>query len=185
MKQTIGFAASILLAVSGLLGQAAPYAPGAAGVSGKWSGISGGPDYMVFKQDGTNLNGSVGTNEGEQLFQFENGKLDGDRLTFKAAASQFELRVNGDEIKGERQNGDETVKVFLSRVETPGNRVRSHTGVAVPPEFEVASVKRAHPPAGVTPDRVLAFVGSDPGDASQKGLPELSAHSYECRHLAG
>ena len=56
-------------------------------------------------QDGNKLTGSGGPNETEQ-HPFENGKVEGDRLTFEVLqAIQFDLQVKGDEITGGMKRG--------------------------------------------------------------------------------
>jgi hypothetical protein len=97
-------------------------------VSGKWTGTltpdgdEAKPAYLVFKQDGDKLTGSGGPDESEQ-HAIQNGKVDGDHLTFEIVAGKgtmsFDLKVAGDEIKGGIQlKGDnevKTAKVALKR----------------------------------------------------------------------
>ncbi len=66
----------------------------AADVSGKWSGSfkADAEDqteslYMVFQQDGGKLTGSGGPNEAQQ-HPMQNGKVEGNRLTFEVAAGK-------------------------------------------------------------------------------------------------
>jgi uncharacterized protein (TIGR03435 family) len=107
----------------------------AADVSGKWSGFAGGPVFLTLKQDGANLSGSAGPNDGQQM-AFDGGKIEADRLSFKVGAIQFDLRAAGDEIKGELKNGDQAVEVVLTRVGSAASRAQAAGQV-----FEVASVK--------------------------------------------
>ena len=101
-----------------------------AGVSGKWSGsiMPNGeehsrPVYMILHQDGDKLTGSGGPNESEQ-HPMQNGKVDGDRLTFEVPSGNgvfsFDLKIAGDEIAGDLQYKDEnethTARVSLKRV---------------------------------------------------------------------
>lgn len=101
-------------------------------VSGKWSGtldVDGGegskPAFIVLNQDGSKLTGSGGPDESEQ-HPIQNGKVEGDRLTFEVPAGKgtfvFDLRISGDEIKGDLQvksdNETKTAKVSLKRVVT-------------------------------------------------------------------
>ncbi len=101
-------------------------------VSGNWSGSfkPNGEDrshslYMVFKQDGDKLTGSGGPNESEQ-HPVQNGKVQGDRLTFEVPAGRgtfsFDLKGTGDEMSGDLQFKAEgetrTAKVSLKRVGT-------------------------------------------------------------------
>ena len=101
-------------------------------VSGRWASA---PIYLILKQDGSKLSGSAGPTEKEQILTFDNGAVEGDRVTFKAGSFQFSLKLNGDEMKGEMRNGPDPSPVFLKRVTDPSN-----TG---PRSFEVASVKRS------------------------------------------
>jgi len=125
-------------------------AHGAADVSGKWSGA---PFYFIFKQDGNKLSGSGGPSEKEQIVSFDNGVVEGDRITFQAGSLQVDLRVMGDEIRGEMKNGADTLKVFLKRVDAPPNGAQSTKA------FDVASVKRLPPPPG----GVLSSMKLEPG----------------------
>ena len=102
-----------------------------ADVSGKWSGSfmpngeensNSHPLYMMLNQDGDKLTGSGGPNESEQ-HPMQNGKVDGDHLTFEVPAGggvfSFDLRIVGDEITGDLhykgEKGDRTAKVSLKR----------------------------------------------------------------------
>ena len=101
-------------------------------VSGKWSGsiMPDGEDgarplYLIFSQDGNKLTGSGGPNESEQ-HPMQNGKIEGDRLTFEVQAGKgtfvFDLKIAGDEAKGDLQfKGDSetrTGKVTLKRAQS-------------------------------------------------------------------
>jgi uncharacterized protein (TIGR03435 family) len=112
---------------------------GATDVSGKWSGA---PFYFIFKQDGNKLSGTGGPSENEQIVSFENGVVEGDRIAFKTGSLQVDLQVDGDQIRGEMRNGEDTLKVVLKRVEAPP------IGMQKPEAFDVASVKRLPPPVG-------------------------------------
>ena len=99
-------------------------------VSGKWSGSfkpTGHEDhshdlYIIFKQEGDRLSGSGGPNESKQ-HPMQNGKVEGDRLTFEVPAGKgtfiFDLRSTGDELSGDLQFKGEgetrTAKVSLKR----------------------------------------------------------------------
>jgi hypothetical protein len=86
----------------------------AADVNGKWSGSFNitGPDgevkedtaFLVLKQNGAELTGTVGPREEEQ-FPIEKGKIEGDKITLEASAKgsviKFELVLAGDHIKGD------------------------------------------------------------------------------------
>ena len=109
---------------------------GAADITGNWSGgFYGGPIYLVLKQDGSRVTGSAGPSEGQQQLAID-GKLDGDRLTFKSGPFDCDLRVNGDEIKGEMKTGAESMVLTLTRVEALAKRPP-----APAKSFDVASVK--------------------------------------------
>jgi uncharacterized protein (TIGR03435 family) len=108
-------------------------------ISGKWAGA---PFYFIFHQDGSKLSGTGGPSEKEQIVSFDDGIVDGDHITFKAGAIRVELRIVGDEIRGEFKNGDETLNVFLKRDDAPVNGLQSAQ------TFDVASVKRMPPPVG-------------------------------------
>jgi hypothetical protein len=86
----------------------------AADVNGKWSGSFEvtGPDgetkdataFIVLKQNGTELTGTVGPTEEEQ-FPIQKGKIEGDKITLEAMTDggviKFELVLAGDHIKGD------------------------------------------------------------------------------------
>jgi uncharacterized protein (TIGR03435 family) len=106
-------------------------------VSGRWASA---PMYVILKQEGNKLSGSGGPTEKQQMVSFDNGTVEGDRITFKVGPYQFDLRLNGDELKGVMKSGAETQPAFLKRVTD-----RPNSG---PRTFEVASVKRAPPQLG-------------------------------------
>ena len=119
-----------------------PPALAAADVSGAWTGAAGSPIYLILKQEGNQVSGSGGPSAAEQMIRFENGKLEGDRLTFRAGPFQFDLKVDGDRMTGEaRSEGGGTSKAFLRRAATG----RRPAGAPLP-AFEVTSVKPAPPP---------------------------------------
>ena len=119
---------SVFLAlVLAMLPVAAP-----ADVSGKWSGTFEAitdegtrtqPLLLIFKQDGEKLTGSGGPNDSEQ-HPFENGKVDGDKVTFQVPLERgsisFDLTLAGDELKGDmtrsREGREQTAKVSLKRL---------------------------------------------------------------------
>ena len=108
--------------------------PAAVDVTGKWSGTFDvqtaqgdsrtSPIFMILKQEGGALSGSGGPNEGEQ-HPIQNGKIEGDRLTFEVSRDNgtihFDLRATETEIKGEmrrsRDGSTETAKVSLKRAD--------------------------------------------------------------------
>jgi len=83
-------------------------------VTGKWSGsfnVSG-PDgqtkestaVLLLKQNGTEITGSVGPNEGEQ-HEITRGKIEGDKITLESADGgvviKFDLMLDGGRITGD------------------------------------------------------------------------------------
>jgi hypothetical protein len=98
--------------------------------SGKWSGefkVDGGdhgvPQLFMFRQDGNTLAGSGGPNSGEQ-YPIENGKVDGNRLTFEITTGEwkftYDLKASGEEIKGTLElksvNDRRTASVSVKKV---------------------------------------------------------------------
>jgi hypothetical protein len=77
-------------------------------VTGTWTGSLTTPDgsnfplTFNFKQDGTKVTGSVTTPQGDPV-SIDNGKIDGDKLTFETSFNGMTIShvctVNGDEIK--------------------------------------------------------------------------------------
>lgn len=124
-KVALGIAAG-LLACTGILS--------AADISGEWSGLLGGPAFITLKQDGTKLTGSMGSSPKERTLFFEDGKVEGDHVTFRAGTVRLDLRIRGDEIAGEANTGSEVVTVVLRRVTADGDQKALR--------FEVASIKR-------------------------------------------
>jgi hypothetical protein len=155
----------LLASLAGLL--VCSIAPGATDVSGKWSGA---PFYFVFKQDGNKLSGTGGPSEKEQIVSFEDGVVEGDRITFTAGSLQVDLRVDGDQIRGEMRNGEDTLRVVLKRVEALPNPAQT------PAAFDVASVKRLPPPVG----GVYSSMKLDPGrlTCSNVNLSKLIMQAY-------
>src|ERR1700693_6310239 len=167
-------------------------ASGATDVSGKWSVA---PFYFIFKQDGNKLSGTGGPSEKEQIVTFQNGVVDGDRITFQAGSLQVDLRLMGDEIRGEMKNGEDTLRVVLKRVEARPN------GAQTPVAFDVASVKRLPPPVGgvrsslkLDPPAYLLECQSEKADHTglqREGFPTLRSGLAEfgdiryCRYHAG
>jgi uncharacterized protein (TIGR03435 family) len=114
----------------------------AADVTGGWTGSTGGsPIYLILKQDGSKLSGSAGPVAAEQMAVFENGKVDGDHLTFRVGPFHLDLRLEGERLVGEtiEENGPGR-KVLLKRASS----LKRPAGVPAP-AFEVASVKPAPP----------------------------------------
>jgi len=100
-------------------------------VSGKWSGrfvdvqdeAKSESIFMILKQEGSQLSGSGGPTEDQQR-PIQNGKVEGDNLTFEIATGKgtisFDLKATDDEIKGEmkrtRGDGTDTARASLKRV---------------------------------------------------------------------
>ncbi len=120
-------------------------------VSGRWASA---PVYLILKQDGNKLSGTGGPTEKQQMITFDNGTVEGDRVTFHVGSMQFNLQVNG--------------PVFLKRVTDRPNGPRT---------FEVASVKRASPPAS---GGVRSSMRLDPGrlTCTNVTLKKLMVESY-------
>jgi uncharacterized protein (TIGR03435 family) len=109
----------------------------AADFTGNWASA---PMYIVLKQDGNKLSGTGGPTARDQQLSFDNGTVDGNRASFKIGSFQVNVTMNGDELRGELNNGAGTNPIYLKRV-IPG-------AAAGPTHFDVASVKRAPPPKG-------------------------------------
>jgi uncharacterized protein (TIGR03435 family) len=134
MKKLLCGAIGSLLAWTGAL-----YA---ADVSGKWSGVAGIPVWVTFQQQGEKLSGTAGQSPSDQSLSFEDGRVDGDHLTFKAGTFLFDLRIGDGEITGEVNMGaGESAKVVL-------HRLGENSGPIPRRAFEVASVKRMPTPTG-------------------------------------
>jgi hypothetical protein len=100
----------------------------AADVNGKWSGsfsvtrpdgeVKDDTAFLVLKQNGSELAGTVGPREEEQ-FPIQKGKIEGDKITIEAAADgsviKFDLVLAGDHIKGDANgtHDGETMKAKL------------------------------------------------------------------------
>jgi uncharacterized protein (TIGR03435 family) len=138
----------------------------AADVSGRWASA---PVYLILKQEGNKLSGTAGPTGEQQAITCDNGTVEGDRVIFKVGAFQFNLQLNGDEMKGEMKNGPDPTPVFLKRVTDRSN--------AAPRGFEVASVKRSPPPAG---NGINSSIKLDPGrlTCTNVSLKKLIYESY-------
>ncbi len=137
----------------------------AADVSGRWASA---PVYLILKQDGNKLSGTGGPTETQQMVTFDNGTIEGDRVTFHVGSMQFNLQLYGDEMKGEVKNGADSTPVFLKRVTDRPSGPRA---------FEVASVKRASPPPG---NGINSSTRLDPGrlTCTNVTLKKLMIESY-------
>src|SRR5215469_3362298 len=81
-------------------------------VTGKWTGsfkIAGpesetGTAFLMLKQSGSDISGTVGPDEGEQ-HTITKGKIEGDKITFETADGEvsikFELKLADDHITGD------------------------------------------------------------------------------------
>jgi len=110
--------------------------PGAADVTGKWSGF---PVYLTLKQDGNKVSGSAGETDDDQI-PFQDGSIEDDRLTIRLGAMELVFVVKGDELAGEVHQGERTMKMVF-------RRVKPRDPSAPPPAFDAASVKRSAPQA--------------------------------------
>lgn len=102
----------------------------ASDVTGTWSGtfkVSGAdhivPQIITLKQEGDKLTGSAGP-DGEEQYPIENGKVDGERVTFEVTSGEwkfsYDLKRSGqDEMKGNLDltsvNNRRTAVVSLSK----------------------------------------------------------------------
>jgi uncharacterized protein (TIGR03435 family) len=111
----------------------------AADVTGSWSGsYYAGPIYLVLKQQGTEVTGTAGPSASQQMLKLAAGKLDGENLTFKVGPLEVNLRLQGDDLKGELKEPNDTAPLVLTRVEALARRAPD-TSPAKP--FDVASIK--------------------------------------------
>jgi hypothetical protein len=98
-------------------------------VTGSWSGSfnvtrpngesKDSTALLILKQNGTDITGSVGANEGEQ-FPIQKGKIEGDKITVEADdhnghAIKLDLKVEADRMTGEANMSDanDTAKAKL------------------------------------------------------------------------
>ena len=134
-------------------------------VSGRWASA---PVYLILKQEGNKLSGTGGPTEKEQMVTFDDGTVEGDRVTFHVGTFQFNLQLNGDEMRGEMKNGADSNPVFLKRVTDRPSGPRT---------FEVASVKRSSPPPG---NGINSSMRLDPGrlTCTNVSLKKLIFESY-------
>jgi hypothetical protein len=100
----------------------------AADATGKWSGTltpadrDAGPALLILKQDGNTVSGTAGPDESER-HEITNGRIEDGSLKFEVpqgeAVMKFDLRLDGDEIKGdvsrERNGQKQTAKLTLKR----------------------------------------------------------------------
>lgn len=107
MKKSYLFAGLLLGAMLSAVALCTP------NLTGRWSGTlqmdgenDAKPAYLILKQEGNKLSGSVGPNEDEQD-SFEGGKVDGDKLTFDVlqgpngeGSIHVEMQVKGDQLTG-------------------------------------------------------------------------------------
>lgn len=102
-------------------------------ITGKWSGSVNAttPEgeaktetaFLVLKQTGSEITGTVGPNEGEQ-FPIQKGKIDGDKITIEADHEghtiKLALVLAEDHIKGdatiEMEGQAKTAKIDVTRV---------------------------------------------------------------------
>ena len=119
MKKAI--AVVLLLAVNAVAGD----------LTGKWSGafkVDGAdhdvPQLLIFKQDGNKLTGSGGPDQSER-YPIEDGKVDGDRVTFEITTGEwkftYSLKAIDAKLAGDLElksvDNRRTAKVNLSRAQ--------------------------------------------------------------------
>jgi uncharacterized protein (TIGR03435 family) len=110
-----------------------------ADVTGSWSGsYYAGPVYLILKQKGSEITGTAGPTPAQQMLNLERGRIEGDRVTFKAGPLEADLRLYGDDLKGDLKEPNDTAPLTLTRVEALARRPQP--GPAQP--FEVATVKQ-------------------------------------------
>jgi hypothetical protein len=121
----------MLLAIAGLV--LALSTGAAADVTGTWEGtlIGQRPDgttsedgaYLVLKQKGSEVTGTVGGNVNDQ-HPITKGSIDGSKVLIEATHStngreyKVELTVEGDQMKGTVTSGDRTAQVNVKRLKS-------------------------------------------------------------------
>jgi hypothetical protein len=114
-----------------LLGALALVAVADTNVTGKWTGSfkvagpekEGGTAFLMLKQTGSDISGTVGPDEGEQ-HTITKGKIEGDKITLlvedEGHSIKFELVVAGDRISGDANIAHEgqtrQAKIDVTRV---------------------------------------------------------------------
>jgi uncharacterized protein (TIGR03435 family) len=136
-------------------------------LSGQWVG---GPFVVNLKQDGNKLTGTVEASADER-YPLKDGAIDGDRVTFSIGTFQFDLRLDGDAMKGEMTMEQRSVPLILQRA------AAAKAGGAL--VFEVASVKRSAAGSGSGSNMRL-----DPGRLTCVGvtLQALLALAYNVKN---
>ena len=99
----------------------------AADLTGKWTGTfsehegDGKGALLILKQNGSELTGTAGPDEQEQM-PIENGKVDGDKVTFEIQAKglmHFELTLSGKRlagtVSGEHDGEKRTAKLDVTK----------------------------------------------------------------------
>ncbi len=124
---------TIVLAFSLVVGALLP----AVDLSGTWTG---GPLYVVLRQDGDKLTGTGGPDKNEQ-WPFT-GKIDGDHVALHMGKFELELHVDSSgELDGtfrmpaEGRDPERTMPVHLKRLDP------NASAASAPATFEVASIK--------------------------------------------
>jgi uncharacterized protein (TIGR03435 family) len=111
----------------------------AADVSGAWSGsYYAGPIYLILKQQGTEVTGTAGPSAAQQMLKLQAGKIEGDQLTFKVGPLDISVRLQGDNLKGELKEPNDTAPIVLTRVEALARRAPDNSPAK---PFEVATIK--------------------------------------------
>jgi uncharacterized protein (TIGR03435 family) len=111
----------------------------AADITGAWAGsYYAGPIYLVLKQQGTQVTGTAGPNAMQQMMKLAAGKMEGDQFSFKIGPLEVNLKLEGDDLKGELKEPNDTAPLVLTRVEALAKRLPDTTPAK---PFEVATVK--------------------------------------------
>ena len=121
----------LLFACAALLFAFAPISALAADVSGSWTGAMGGDAggmQLTFnlKQDGTKLTGSISNPQGGDPITISDGKVDGDKISFKVSFNGINIThdgtINGDQITLESKSDSADFpggEMVLKRAKTP------------------------------------------------------------------
>jgi uncharacterized protein (TIGR03435 family) len=111
----------------------------AADVTGAWSGsFYGGPIYLILKQQGTEVTGTAGPSAAQQALKLSAGRMEGDELSFKVGPMEVALRLDGDDLRGEIKEPNDTAPIALTRVEALARRPPDNSPAK---PFEVATIK--------------------------------------------
>ena len=114
MRKLLFFCIATILSIT----VATSRAQAATNVTGTWTGSIPAPDgsggtfdlTFTFKQDGSTVTGNVAAAQGGDPLTINNGKIDGDKITFtveyNGTTISHEGTVNGDEMKLTSKSAD-------------------------------------------------------------------------------